>query len=250
MALFSNKKTKSASASDVYADLKNALASADVKFNTDDQAFTVYSVFQGDDLPIKVEISVDPKYPFLCFNSLLDFQAPEESYGAILEGLNAINAGLHFGAFILDPETGRVMYRYHYMFAEYRPSKDLIVGLTGMVVKTVDENDGNLKKLIPESTKFSDPMFGRSNNCNPCNRRNPCNRYNIAILLSSTGTSVGDDSSKMPGMRLQVRQLPDVGQAVAPQVPQMQGGHGLRPVPRQGVPQLPLREVRARFRQR
>lgn len=160
MALFSRKKTKFSSATDIFTDVTKALKSSDVKFNTNEEDLKVYSTFQGDDLPIKLEISLDPKFPFLCFNSLLDFKAPAESYEIILEGLNRINAGLHFGAFILDPESGRVIYRYHYMFAEYKPSADLIVGMVGMVVKTVDENDGALKKLIPVKTTFNDPMFG------------------------------------------------------------------------------------------
>ena len=45
------------------------------------------------------------------------------------------------------------------MFAEYLPSKDVILSITKMVVDIVDANDGNLKKLIPEHTSFKDPMF-------------------------------------------------------------------------------------------
>ncbi|MDC7950652.1 YbjN domain-containing protein [Methanomassiliicoccaceae archaeon COG_1] len=161
MSLLALKKNRPTSPSAVYGDLCKALDGEGIKYKTDANIFTVYSTFQGDDLPIKVEITVDKENPFLCFNSLLDLQAPIESYKDILNGLNELNAGLHFGAFILDPESGRVMYRYHFMFAaDYRPSQDLINGILSMVVSTVDEHDGDLKRLIPENTHFVDPMFG------------------------------------------------------------------------------------------
>ena len=158
--MFGAKKRTAGSRPDkVYKDVCSAFDSKDIKYNRDEEKFMVYSTFKGDDLPIKLTISVNEEMPILCFDALLDFQAPAGSYSAIMGGLNEINSTLHFGAFVLDPESGRVIYRYHHMFAEYLPSKDVILSITKMVVDIVDANDGNLKKLIPEHTSFKDPMF-------------------------------------------------------------------------------------------
>lgn len=158
--MFGRKKTVGRSSESVYSDVTKALTSKGIKFNESDaEKNTVYTTFEGDDFPVKLAITVDDELPVLCFNSLLDFQAPPNSYKEILDGLNLINSNLHFGAFILDPENGRVVFRYHFLFAEYVPSKDMILALTKMVVDIVGENDGDIKKLIPEH-RFNDPMFG------------------------------------------------------------------------------------------
>lgn len=153
------KRTAGSKPAKVYKDVCEAFTSKDIKYNTDEEKLMVYSTFKGDDLPIKLTVSVNDEMPVLCFDALLDFQAPMGSHAAIMNGLNEINSTLHFGAFVLDPESGRVIYRYHHMFAEYIPSRDVILSITEMVVGIVDANDGNLKKLIPERSEFKDPMF-------------------------------------------------------------------------------------------
>ncbi len=153
------KKTAGSKPTKVYKDVCEAFDSKSIKYNTDEEKLMVYSTFKGDDMPIKLTVSVNDEMPVLCFDALLDFQAPAGSHAAIMSGLNEINSTLHFGAFVLDPESGRVIYRYHRMFAEYIPSKDVILSITRMVVSIVDSNDGNLKKIIPERSEFKDPMF-------------------------------------------------------------------------------------------
>jgi len=158
--MFGKKKTEGSNAESVYTDLLRSFDANGIKYNVSDQdKNALYTTFSGNDFPVKLAISVEDNLPVLCFNSLLDFQAPAGSYGKVLDGLNAINSGLHFGAFILDPENGRVVFRYHFLFAEYRPSKAMMLALTKMVVDIVSENDGNIRALIPEH-KFNDPMFG------------------------------------------------------------------------------------------
>jgi len=153
------KKTSGRSSESVYRDVLKSLDSHDVSYNQSDDGKTVFTTFKGGDMPVKLSISVDDSMPILCIDSLLDFQAPSESYSHIFAGLNDINSNLHFGAFILDPESGRVVFRYHFMFAEFVPSQDMIASLVKMVVGIVDENDGNIKKLIPERGHFNDPMY-------------------------------------------------------------------------------------------
>lgn len=152
------KRTPGKGPEKVYGDICAAFDGQQLKYNKDDGTNTIYTTFKGDDLPIKITISVDQQLPVICFDAILDFVAEQGSYNELAENLNKINSGLHFGAFILDPDSGRVIYRYHYLFAEYLPSKDLILSITKMVVDVVDQNDGALKELTTHS-EFKDPMF-------------------------------------------------------------------------------------------
>ncbi len=158
--MFGNrKKTTGTKPSKVYRDLCTAFDSENINYNSDEEHFAVYGTFIGDDLPIKLSVNIDTEMPIMCFDALLDFLVPSGSENAVISGLNEINSTLHFGAFVFSSDERRVIYRYHHLFAEYVPSKECIISITKMVIETVDANDGNLKKLIPEQTTFSDPMF-------------------------------------------------------------------------------------------
>ncbi|MGI6009159.1 MAG: YbjN domain-containing protein [Methanomethylophilus sp.] len=158
--MWSRKKVSSADPIRLYKDIRAAFDSAGLSYRADDTRLEIYSTFEGDDMPIKLTIGASAEIPLIRFECLLDFQAPAPSFGSVLEGLNTVNASLHFGAFVLDPDSGRVLYRYHFMFTDYMPTKNVILAITKMVVDTVDANDGAIKSLIPETTHFDDPMFG------------------------------------------------------------------------------------------
>lgn len=153
------RKTTGMKPGKVYRELCTAFDSVNFDYDSDEKNLVIYSVFAGNDLPIKLAVNIDTEMPILCFDALLDLQVPSGSENAIISGLNEINTALHFGAFVFEPENRHVIYRYHHLFAERSPSKDSILSITKMVIDTVDANDGNLRKLIPERTKFSDPMF-------------------------------------------------------------------------------------------
>ena len=144
----------------VYREVRAAFDSAGVVYREDAVKREICCLFEGDDMPVKLSVSVSDDVPAIMFDCLLDFKAPGQSFGPVLEGLNTINSSLHFGAFILDPESGRLLYRYHFLMGGRLPPKDVILSVVKMVVDTVDANDGAIKALIPERTAFADPMFG------------------------------------------------------------------------------------------
>lgn len=144
----------------IYKEIRAALDSENLAYREDALKREIWCLFEGDDMPVKLSVSVSDEAPMIMFDCLLDFKAPDKSFGPVLEGLNVINSSLHFGAFILNPETGRLLYRYHFLLDGRIPSRDVILAVVKMVVDTVDANDGAIKALIPEKTSFADPMFG------------------------------------------------------------------------------------------
>ncbi|MEE3400540.1 MAG: YbjN domain-containing protein [Methanomethylophilus sp.] len=154
------RKSAAGTPARVYKEIRAAFDSENLVYREDTINREICCLFEGDDMPVKLSVSVSDEAPVIMFDCLLDFKAPSQSFGTILEGLNVINSALHFGAFILDPESGRLLYRYHFLMDGHIPSKDVILGVVKMVVDTVDANDGGIKALIPEMTTFADPMFG------------------------------------------------------------------------------------------
>ncbi|MFA7063040.1 MAG: YbjN domain-containing protein [Methanomethylophilus sp.] len=137
-----------------------ALTAKGVSFKTDETALQIYAKFQGDDLPINLQITVNEEYTTIDFACKLAFKTAPPTYDDVLSRLNTINSTLRFGAFILNPENDSLSYRYDYIYAQASPSTELILSLITMVVTVVDAYDGQLKKLVPVNTDTYDPMFG------------------------------------------------------------------------------------------
>ena len=124
--------------------------------NTGDKM--VRAQVMGDDLPILIIAKVDEG--FITFVCKLAFEATQDSYRDAVWNLNAINDTLQFGAFILDTETGWLSFHYSVICGDNRMGKELIAQIVSMVITTVDERDGDLKKILDSSAeRFRDVMF-------------------------------------------------------------------------------------------
>jgi len=146
---------------EIFKDVCRALTDRKIAFEADKENLRLYAKdIKGTDLPIAVQIVVDDETTTLNFACPLAFKAPPASYSDVLIQLNTINTGIRFGAFILNPEDGWLGYRYSYIYAQARPSGEMISALVGMVIKIVDEYDDRLKKIVPVNTAVHDPMFG------------------------------------------------------------------------------------------
>lgn len=146
---------------EIFKDACRALTDRKIEYQVDEAKLQIYAKdIKGFDLPISVQIVVDEETTTLNFACPLAFKAPPASYSDVLIQLNTINTGIRFGAFILNPADGWLGYRYSYIYAQARPSSDMISALVGMVIKIVDEYDTPLKQIVPVNTSARDPMFG------------------------------------------------------------------------------------------
>ena len=113
---------------------------------------------QGDDLPILIIAKVEDGY--ITFVCKLAFEATPDSYRDAVWSLNDLNDDLEFGAFILDAESGWLSFHYSVICGDNRMSRGLLAQIITMVVQTVDERDGDLKKVLEVSAdRFRDVMF-------------------------------------------------------------------------------------------
>jgi len=151
------KETVPTSKDDVVASIKKGFANADVKYNFDQEKSIFSAVFMGNDLPISTNIYVDDMaLHFIC---LLDLQADSDNYDTVAWNLNSINKSLVFGAFYLDPEDGGITFEYGFPYVEARVSPEFVMGLLNLMIKTVDENDGELKTMAEKINRNTDSMF-------------------------------------------------------------------------------------------
>lgn len=118
-----------------------------VEYTADHDKFLIVTPQMGDDLPITMIITVsEGTVEFRC---KLAFDASEDNYQVILDAINRLNSEIALGAFVIDPDSGWVMYRYSYIYIDVRPNPDLILSLLKMAIDTVDAHDGALKALMP-----------------------------------------------------------------------------------------------------
>ncbi|MBO7205856.1 MAG: YbjN domain-containing protein [Candidatus Methanomethylophilaceae archaeon] len=118
-----------------------------IEYKSDDDNYIIVTPQMGDDLPITMFITVsEGTVEFRC---KLAFDASEDNFQIILDAINKLNSEIALGAFVIDSESGWVMYRYSYIYIDVKPNADLILSLLKMAIDTVDAHDGALKALMP-----------------------------------------------------------------------------------------------------
>ncbi|MBO5547247.1 MAG: YbjN domain-containing protein [Candidatus Methanomethylophilaceae archaeon] len=143
---------------DVITTIRKALESNDMKYQYSDD-YKMFTVpIQGDDLPIMMNMVVqDAAIHFVC---PLALKAEPNNFEKVAWELNGINKTLPFGAFFLDPDEGLISFEYGYIFVETKMSQEFVLSMMKHMVKTVDQHDGDLKKLAEEVSKIPDAMYG------------------------------------------------------------------------------------------
>jgi len=138
--------------------VREALESIGFKYDYKCEINTFMTSFMGDDLPISLNIIVNDTT--ISFLSMLYLKTSEERYKDVAWELNQINKTLIFGAFYLDSDNGMIMFEYNFPYIETNISPGYVLAFMKMLGETVDEHDGNLKKLA-ESVPRSDSSFNR-----------------------------------------------------------------------------------------
>ena len=136
---------KGLSQPEMFALVRRTFDEAGWKYEAKTDKYAILTSFMGDDLPIAAMIRVDEGS--VHFSCLLDLEVPMDKYSEICWNLNEINANLKYGSFTLDSDDGKIMFNYGMVFVESNFSVDFIKALVRMVVNTVDEYDGELKKI-------------------------------------------------------------------------------------------------------
>ena len=138
--------------------IKKFLDECDVHYGYDDSEKIFRAVFKGDDLPIRTLMKVtEVSVQFVC---LLDMQANADKFRDVCWRLNDINRTLSFGAFYLDPDDGFVSFEYGLIYADSNISSSTLRSTLALVIETVDQHDGELKKIAEPSERNLNPMFG------------------------------------------------------------------------------------------
>ncbi len=88
----------------------------------------------------------------LVFLSPLNLEAKQENFKTVAWELNNINKGIKFGKFNLDAENGRILYQFSFPYVEAAVSKKFFATFLQIVLETVDEHDGDLKKIAERTT--------------------------------------------------------------------------------------------------
>jgi len=138
-------KKKTTTKKDVIETVRRAFETTGLKYNYNSAREVFITCFEGDDLPITINIAVhDRVLRFVC---PLDLKAKEGNYKDVLWELNGINKDLLFGAFYLDPEDGMIAFEYSFPFMEADVSPEFVLIFIKLCKETVDAHDGDLKAI-------------------------------------------------------------------------------------------------------
>ncbi len=116
-----------------------------VKYTTFPDEPTIGLVWEGDDLDMRILIFFDEDCIF--YRGMLDIKADSDMYQDVCWNLNAINSKITYGAFNLDVEEGKVFYDYALILTDGEYAPGIVMGVTRMIVDTIDKYDGDLKAI-------------------------------------------------------------------------------------------------------
>lgn len=109
-----------AQAKKVYDGLRAALNNRQWRYDCDDEKMILRFTVNGDDIPMKFVVFVEPKQQVARVISVLPFKIPEDKRGEMALGVCAINFRLIEGNFDFDMSDGSLSYR---ITASYRSSE-------------------------------------------------------------------------------------------------------------------------------
>lgn len=127
----------------------------DWHFEKDEEHFRITCGAQGEDLPIKLRINVDPDRLLIMIFSEIPFPIPENRRSALAIAVSAANFGLIDGSFDYSYLEGGIVFRLTSSFRESLIGKDLFEYMLMCTCFTVDKyNDKFLmvvkKDMSPE----------------------------------------------------------------------------------------------------
>ena len=134
----------------VLKNVRKALDETKFKYESHEDGAIALSAM-GDDLPIGMVIDVDGDRYTLNIYCYLMFPIEPDTEERIVMELNKLNNTINNGAFVYLEELKQICFKVTQSYYDKAPSVDLIKHLMTISFQTVDENDGNLKALMPEA---------------------------------------------------------------------------------------------------
>lgn len=131
----------------VYRTLKKVFEKNGWGYEPDDSRMMLMTDFMGDDLSIAMMVRVSDID--ISLTTIFDYRVPDASRRDFVWELNRLNHALSYGRFSLDPNDGSVYFSYNHIFEDSKPSEELIGSLIAMVIRTTDEQDGELRRMLP-----------------------------------------------------------------------------------------------------
>lgn len=134
----------------LFKTIKETLDEMEWSYDVDNSKYVIRTGMQGDDLSIPLLVIVENNT--LVFLSPLNLEAKQENYKTVTWELNNINKGIKFGKFYLDGDNGRILYQFSFPYVEAAVSKKFFATFLKIVLETVDEHDGDLKKIAEKTS--------------------------------------------------------------------------------------------------
>ncbi len=119
--------------------LCKALEHHDWHYQKDEENFTVECRVQGDDLPIDIEIVIDPERMLIILMSHLPFAISEDKRLDIAAATAAVNYRLFAGSFDYDIKSGHMMFRMSNSFMESLISEELFMHMIMISCGMIDD---------------------------------------------------------------------------------------------------------------
>ena len=140
-------------AKETFATLCKMLDGHDWHYSRDDENYTIKCGAQGEDLPMDINIKVDPDKKLVMLLSFLPFNIPEEKRLDMALAVSIVNNRLVDGSFDYDVRRGALLFRMTTSFIESTLSETAFEYMLYCSCGTIDDyNDKFLmlcKGLMP-----------------------------------------------------------------------------------------------------
>ncbi len=111
----------------------------DWKYERIDEKLIIQSGVQGDDLPIKFTIKVNPRNQIVALYSMMPFNVPEDKRVEMALAIHVANYPMVDGSFDYDIKDGSIIFRLTTSFRDSILSKELFEYMLMVSVVTIDE---------------------------------------------------------------------------------------------------------------
>lgn len=123
----------------IYKDVCDYFDANGLSYDKDEAHLVVISKFSGDDLPVNMIIEVTEGLNLLSIISPMPFTVSEDKRIDVALAVVAANNGVRNGAFDLDLDSGRLVYKVCDLITDGKAGKDLLDYLFSISLNMIDD---------------------------------------------------------------------------------------------------------------
>ncbi len=140
----------------IYDTMVSALHARDWSFEEDEDNLAIISGYQGEDIPIRFYIVVDPKKEVIRFMSPMPFKVVEDKRVDVALAVCVANYGMVNGSFDYDLNTGSIFFRLTTSYCGCEIGEGFFMDMISTAVLTTDRYNDKFMMMSKDMMSLSE----------------------------------------------------------------------------------------------